>query len=711
MRILLTLLLTCLFCFDVASANLSTQCGSRKIAAGEKAAVCMARSAAKGIRLGSETPLAEISTRCEPRYNRSVSFAESRGQELCPTQGDGVAIFDGLSQCVESLVANLGNDSPLPFGTDPSCASKRIKRFGRTLRCLMKKSRSPLRDWSELPAEKIESCSRVLESGFERIGRSCTDAANLPVAVQAALTCAQTAIDGVAIAPLDFSLPALHAEPDVVNGGRIVDSEGSEVLLRGVNLNSFGEYYAFDPTLETVFPFTEDDAIRMRSIGWNVVRLILSWSKVEPQPGVYDASYLTEIENAIRLLEDNGLYTIIDLHQDAWGPTLVAGENEICPEPTIPAVGWDGAPGWATLDLGKPRCEPFDLREFSLAVLHSFNSFWNDVVGPGGVGIQTRYHSMLQHLAERFSSMQAVIGYDVMNEPNAWGPLILSLAASGEGFSDQHPALANFYERALVAVRAGETSVGASRKLFLFEPSPDWALELEAAVPPVFVHDDQIVYAPHIYQGGIVPNALELQSFQLAVDEAVPFGGAPILTGEWGADPARVISDPINGFECPAPFSDMPNYFDCHQAFQDQFRMGATLWVWQAACGDPHYAGEIPAPGPAPYIWGLEEVDCHVNQKLGRRVGFENALRRPVVRSAPGAIQNLSWDPVSKKMAISAVSADVGGKLLIFLPEMIPVNKIHVTAIDELSFKPTIGPGGFLKGVVSGSNWSVQINP
>ena len=33
-------------------------------------------------------------------------------------------------------------------------------------------------------------------------------------------------------------LPALHAEPDPVAGGRIVDAEGREVLLRGVNVNA-----------------------------------------------------------------------------------------------------------------------------------------------------------------------------------------------------------------------------------------------------------------------------------------------------------------------------------------------------------------------------------------------------------------------------------------------------------------------------------------
>lgn len=53
-------------------------------------------------------------------------------------------------------------------------------------------------------------------------------------------------------------------------------------------------------------------------------RLLLSWSRVEPQPGVYDDAYLAQIEQAVLLLQRRGIYTVIDLHQDAWGPTLYA---------------------------------------------------------------------------------------------------------------------------------------------------------------------------------------------------------------------------------------------------------------------------------------------------------------------------------------------------------------------------------------------------
>jgi endoglycosylceramidase len=94
----------------------------------------------------------------------------------------------------------------------------------------------------------------------------------------------------------------------------------SAVLLRGVNINSFGEYWQFDPDVAPVFPFGEEDADRIASIGWNAVRLLLTWSRVEPSPGQYDESYLDEIEAAVQLLESRRIYTILDLHQECLGP-------------------------------------------------------------------------------------------------------------------------------------------------------------------------------------------------------------------------------------------------------------------------------------------------------------------------------------------------------------------------------------------------------
>ena len=94
---------------------------------------------------------------------------------------------------------------------------------------------------------------------------------------------------------VEGSLSPLHAALDPVGGGRFVDAEGREVMLSGINVNSLGEYWQYDSDVAPVFPLGEEDADRIASIGWNAVRLLITWSRVEPRPGEYYEAYLDEV--------------------------------------------------------------------------------------------------------------------------------------------------------------------------------------------------------------------------------------------------------------------------------------------------------------------------------------------------------------------------------------------------------------------------------
>ena len=330
------------------------------------------------------------------------------------------------------------------------------------------------------------------------------------VATALLLSC-QIGVPGVPPAPgadaTGFRLPALHADPDPVLGGRIADAFDRTVLLRGVNVNAHVEYWAYDPARFTTYPFTDADAEAIAAFGWNAVRLLLSWSRVEPEPGVYDEAYLDEIEAAILVLQSHGIYAIVDLHQDAWGATLAAPPDQTCGRGQRPAFGWDGAPGWATLDGGASRCAAGE-REFTPAVIQSFQSFWADAPGPGGVGIRTRYAAMLGHVAGRLGRHDAVAGYDVMNEPNAFSLIAGQLAG-----------LTALYAQVVPAIRAGEDAAGVPHRLIFFEPSITWGTMPATADP--FTDDTQIVYAPHIYQGGLDSIPLDAVPFDRAWNESV----------------------------------------------------------------------------------------------------------------------------------------------------------------------------------------------
>jgi len=476
-------------------------------------------------------------------------------------------------------------------------------------------------------------------------------------------------------------LPALHAEPDPVGGGRIVDAERREVLLRGVNVNALAEYWSSN-AFPTTFPLTPEDADHIASIGWNAVRLLLSWSRVEPAPDVYDEAYLDQAADAVAMLAERGVYSIVDLHQDAWGATLAAGPGEACPEGTEPAFGWDGAPGWATLDGGAPRCTTAGIRETSPAVLAAFAAFWADAPGPDGVGIRTRYARMLGHVAERFAHETAVAGYDVMNEPNAFTPAA-------------QLALAELYAAALAEIRAAEDAAGGFPHLVVFEPSALWS-SVGRGAPPDFARDGNVVYGPHVYTGGFTGRPITRAAFDVARDEAALFGGAPVLSGEWGADPDRA-ADPADP------------YFLEHQAYQDEFRFSATLWTWRESCGDPHKAGDYRA-GRLPEVWGEFEVDCRTNAVTGVREPLLAQLTRGWVRAAPGRLGATTWDDALGSLSASGEAAAPDVELLAFWPSArrgAPL--VSASGLEEVRVVEAPGGNAYVVGRATGGAWRLDV--
>jgi endoglycosylceramidase len=477
-------------------------------------------------------------------------------------------------------------------------------------------------------------------------------------------------------------LPALHAEPDPVAGGRIVDARGRQVLLRGVNVNALAEYWP-GTAFPTTFPFTAEDADRIAGIGWNAVRLLVSWSRVEPSPGHYDEDYLDSVERAVDLLAARGVYSIIDLHQDAWGPTLAARPGEACAPDVPAALGWDGAPGWATLDGGAARCAVAGIREISPAVLAAFDAFWADAPGPGGVGIRTRYVRMLGHVATRFARTDAVAGYDVMNEPNAFD--------QGERL-----ALADLYGGALAAVRAGERARRGHPHLLLFEPPGLWS-STGNGPPPPFPHDGDVVYAPHVYTGGFTGGPITQAAFDVAVGEARAFGGAPVLSGEWGADPGRA-EDAGDG------------YFLEHQRLQDELRMSATLWTWRESCGDPHKVADLRA-GRVPEVWGEFDVDCRSNVVVGVRRALLDQLSRGYVRAAPGRLVRTVWDPTTGRLRAAGRHADHGVELVAFVPAPRHDLRTRVRGLRHIRLRAALGGGTFVTARAVGGHWSLRVAP
>lgn len=386
---------------------------------------------------------------------------------------------------------------------------------------------------------------------------------------------------------------------------RIVDAAGRTVLLRGVNVNQLVDFYAGRPGFPATRPLSADDFRQMAGLGFDVVRLGVSWSRIEPSPGRYDASYLGRIDQAVAWARENGLYTVLDMHQDGWS-NAPTPPGTSCPAGTSTMDGYDGAPKWATVTDGAPRCQ-FTGRDISPAGDRAFTNFYYD-----RDGVQSRLVATWGMLAARYGSDPSIAGFDPLNEP---------------GFGEQAPVtstllLGRFYDRVLARIRASE----ARPHLFFAEPSIFWSGTGFDAMPRgSFTGDPNLVFAPHLYAEsitmdaslGLPPITTIEHGFTLASRAA---GNVPVWSGEWGywGDEASV-HDKIRRYT----------------AQEDRHLLGGAFWVWKQACGDPQN-------GTEPVGGGLNKVDCATGKDLPRDSVAVTELSRAYPRAAPGVLTSLS---------------------------------------------------------------------
>src|SRR2546428_2853441 len=193
-----------------------------------------------------------------------------------------------------------------------------------------------------------------------RMQRSALGAALALVALALGLTapCA-----GASPATATPTLSFLRAGPTGGPGAvpQIVDEQGRSVLLKGVNVDGIVDYFrddlrqpytndpasyqngacpANDPSVEGVV-LCDYDFPQMRSLGYDAIRLNLSWSLLEPQPGEIDQTYLDRIAQVVAWAKAQGTYVVLDMHQDAWSKYVYTRPGETCTSPFQTIRGFD----------------------------------------------------------------------------------------------------------------------------------------------------------------------------------------------------------------------------------------------------------------------------------------------------------------------------------------------------------------------------------
>lgn len=176
-----------------------------------------------------------------------------------------------------------------------------------------------------------------------------------------------------------------------------VDGNGQQIILNGIN------HVVKNPKTNYINPDDKHLFKDFRKYGFNCIRYGIVWDGLEPEPGVINQKYLQEIDKRVQWAEENGIYLILDMHQDLFSRKYS-----------------DGAPEWATLSDSLPHQTGdvwSDAYLLSPAVQRAFDNFWSNKPAKDGIGIQDHYIHLWEILAKRYADSPSVAGFDIMNEP------------------------------------------------------------------------------------------------------------------------------------------------------------------------------------------------------------------------------------------------------------------------------------------------------
>jgi endoglycosylceramidase len=473
---------------------------------------------------------------------------------------------------------------------------------------------------------------------------------------------------------------------------------------------------------QSTAPGSGDDFAQMRALGFNVVRLVLNWSQLEPTPGTYSTTYLNRVAQVVGWARQQGIYVILDMHQDQYSRFIVPAKKGTTPSGCTPSGGGDGAPAWAVQDDGKAACAMFGIDELNPAESAAFYNFWQNstVAGPRGhapgTGLQDHYIGGLAALARRFQGDAAVLGYELMNEPQ---PGSIGSTPAGNGYQASSQDLYPFYTRAIEALTgvrdgrptcpaAAPTSLTGScaypqlasvnRQQIFFEPIAYRNLvDFSVQVSAPFSSYPNLVFAPHVYT-----YAFTVEQDLLGLP-AKPGGYPPNFT--FGYQTAESEAQAMHSAVLVTEFGDSastdPTILANELAAQEATQTGGTLWAWK---GLSQTAGTCWCTR-----WQHSSYQTTANGTAGKGnpkstpsaadlliPSRQQLLMRVSPTATAGRLGAYAYDPASRTFAMVATSTTAGRRgdrqtdTVIFIPSSVH-GAVHVSgaaALDSVVTRP-----------------------
>jgi hypothetical protein len=429
----------------------------------------------------------------------------------------------------------------------------------------------------------------------------------------AARACAALAITlfapGCADSPEDASLepPALATRRLTVDGARLLDALGREVVLRGFNAGGRSKMPPFLP-FELEDGVSVEDAAdaffaRIEALGANVVRLTFSWEAYEPVLGSYDDDYLARYRALLDAADAHGIAAIVDFHQDVFAS---------------PFCG-DGFPIWAIGDVphGEPHYDcgfpawSYPVLDPESDVSAAFDRLWNDEDG-----LAAAMEAMWRRLAGELADHPAVAGFEVINEPGS---------GSFEVATFEAEVLPAFYARMGAAIQevAGEAPIfGGGR-------AGDAIGQTNHLVQPDL---PGFVFSPHYYDALITLGFQNVDEAAIAERLAVTFDpgerwGVPVMLGEFGA----MNDNPAKG-----------KYLDAVYDVLDAHRAHGTMW--DAMTSD--------------VLWNDESFS--VFEASGEERAWAGVVVRAYPRAIDGRIVGFAWSAEELRFTLEVEDAGEG---------------------------------------------------